>query len=417
MCFSVSSSARAASSDPATSIDELLSGLGALVAELEPGLIAFRRDVHAHPELAHEETRTTTRIAEVLAEAGIAFTTLRGTGLLVDLGAARPTRRVALRADLDALPLTERSGLPFASSWPGVSHACGHDVHTTVLLGAALALARVEAELEARGLAVRCIFQPAEEVFPGGAEAVIEQGALDGVDVVYALHCDPTLEVGRVGLRVGPITAASDHLEVRLRGAGGHTSRPHLTQDLTYALAKVVTDVPASLSRRVDPRSVVALVWGKISAGDAANVIPETGVALGTVRCLDAEVWDAIGPLLQELVHAAAAPFGVAVEVNHERGVPPVVNDAAAVASLRSGITATLGAEAVAPTPQSLGGEDFSWMTRHVPGALARLGTKTPGGPSYDLHRPDLVVDERAIGVGVSTFVGAALQALLVPAP
>lgn len=417
MCFSVSSSARAASSDPATSIDELLSGLGALVAELEPGLIAFRRDVHAHPELAHEETRTTTRIAEVLAEAGIAFTTLRGTGLLVDLGAARPTRRVALRADLDALPLTERSGLPFASSWPGVSHACGHDVHTTVLLGAALALARVEAELEARGLAVRCIFQPAEEVFPGGAEAVIEQGALDGVDVVYALHCDPTLEVGRVGLRVGPITAASDHIEVRLRGAGGHTSRPHLTQDLTYALAKVVTDVPASLSRRVDPRSVVALVWGKISAGDAANVIPETGVALGTVRCLDAEVWDAIGPLLQELVHAAAAPFGVAVEVNHERGVPPVVNDAAAVASLRSGITATLGAEAVAPTPQSLGGEDFSWMTRRVPGALARLGTKTPGGPSYDLHRPDLVVDERAIGVGVSTFVGAALQALLVPAP
>lgn len=417
MGFSVSSSARAASSDPATSIDELLSGLGALVAELEPGLIAFRRDVHAHPELAHEETRTTTRIAEVLAEAGIAFTTLRGTGLLVDLGAARPTRRVALRADLDALPLTERSGLPFASSWPGVSHACGHDVHTTVLLGAALALARVEAELEARGLAVRCIFQPAEEVFPGGAEAVIEQGALDGVDVVYALHCDPTLEVGRVGLRVGPITAASDHIEVRLRGAGGHTSRPHLTQDLTYALAKVVTDVPASLSRRVDPRSVVALVWGKISAGDAANVIPETGVALGTVRCLDAEVWDAIGPLLQELVHAAAAPFGVAVEVNHERGVPPVVNDAAAVASLRSGITATLGAEAVAPTPQSLGGEDFSWMTRRVPGALARLGTKTPGGPSYDLHRPDLVVDERAIGVGVSTFVGAALQALLVPAP
>ena len=188
-----------------------------------------------------------------------------------------PTHRIALRADIDALPIREQTGLEFASLTDGVSHSCGHDVHTTALLGAALALKAVEDRLVAAGVGARLVFQPAEELMPGGAEDVVAQDGLVGVDRIFALHCDPNLDAGQVGLRVGAITAAADQIEVTLSGRGGHTSRPHLTQDLTYALAKVVTDVPAVLSRRLDPRAGAALVWGSIHSGGAPQRHPVVG--------------------------------------------------------------------------------------------------------------------------------------------
>ena len=215
--------------------------------------------------------------------------------MVVDLGAAEPAYRVALRADLDGLPVPERTGLPWASTIDGVAHACGHDLHTTVVLGAGLALATQGEALAPAGLGVRLIFQPAEEVIPGGAHEIIDGGWLKGVDEVFALHSDPSRDVGEVGLLVGPITAASDSVEVTLKGHGGHTSRPHLTQDLTFALAKVITEVPAALGRRVDPRAGAALVWGSVHAGGAQNVIPSVGTASGTLRMLDATLWQEIG--------------------------------------------------------------------------------------------------------------------------
>lgn len=386
----------------------LLTSLQAINDEL----IEIRRDIHAHPEVSWRETRTSELVAARLEQAGLPADRLEPTGVIVDLGAAEPTFRVGLRADIDALPMMERTDLPFRSRVEGVSHSCGHDVHTTALLGATLALAEQQETLERLGLGVRCIFQPAEESMPGGAQALLDLGRLDGVDAVYAAHCDPRRDVGQVGIRRGPITAASDEVHVILRGAGGHTSRPHLTQDVTFALAKIVTELPAVLSRRLDPRSSAALIWGAIHSGAAPNVIPEVGECRGTLRMLDAIAWDNIGPLLEEIVQAVAQPYGVQAELRHTRGVPPVVNTPEGAETLRLATLAVFGPEAVQDTEQSLGGEDFAWMLQGRQGALARLGTRTPGGVTYDLHRGDLLIDEAAIMHGAKLFAALPFAAL-----
>ncbi len=380
------------------------------VDDLTPRLIAWRRDLHAHPETAHREHRTTDFVAETLTAAGIGLQRLEGTGLVADVGATSPTYRVGLRADMDALPIPERTGLDFASTDPDACHACGHDVHTVAVLGATLALKEFEDALVERGLAVRAVFQPAEEVMPGGAPEVIEQHVLDGIDRMYAVHCDPAVDVGRIGLVEGPITAACDAITITLTGTGGHTSRPHLTGDLTFALAKVVTEVPAALSRRLDPRSGAAMVWGSVHAGRALNVIPDSGECAGTLRLLDVDAWTEAEGLVEELVREVIAPYRVEAKVEHVRGVPPVLNDADCVRALTDAARTVVGPAAVQPTRQSMGGEDFSWMLLDRPGALARLGTRTPGGPTYELHQGNLVIDERAIGIGARILAAAALR-------
>jgi len=391
--------------DPQPLLTAVRTTLEGLLGELE----TIRQDIHAHPELSRQETRTTAVAADRLTKAGIHVRTLPGSGLLADIGAEHPAYRVALRADLDALPVHERTGLAYASRTDGVCHACGHDLHVACLLGAGLALHAHEDELVRRGLAVRLVFQPAEEVIPGGAHDVVAQGALDDVDRILAVHCDPTVDTGQVGLIEGAITSAADGITVTLSGRGGHTSRPHLTQDLTYALGKVITDVPAVLSRRLDPRAGAALVWGSVHSGSAPNVIPSSGTVAGTLRMLDARVWTQVGDMVDEIVQAVVAPYAVQAKVAHVRGVPPVVNAPEVVAVLASAAHAVIGPDAVVGTVQSLGGEDYAWYLRQVPGAMARLGTRTPGGPTYDLHQGDLVVDPRALGHGAALLCAAAL--------
>lgn len=390
---------------------DLRGQLDAFLAEHERELVVFRRDLHMHPELAFAEHRTTHRVAERLTAAGLRPVTLpKGTGLLVDIGQGEgPT--VALRADLDALPLQDEKDVPYRSTVPGVCHACGHDVHTTVLLGTGLFLAQ-QAEAGALPGRVRLIFQPAEET-PGGALDVMSAGGISGVDRIFALHCDPRLEVGRLGLRVGSITAACDKVTVRVSGPGGHTARPHLTADLVYALGKIVTELPAALSRRVDPRSSLSLVWGRVRAGSAANAIPDDGEAEGTVRCLDDEAWHAAPDLLAALLESVASAYGVDAEIDYRRGVPPTVNEATSVQMLRDAVEQVLGPGAATSTPQSLGGEDFAWYLESIPGALARLGTRPPHAPQdLDLHRGIFDVDERAVGIGVRVMAATALTAL-----
>jgi amidohydrolase len=294
---------------------------------------------------------------------------------------------------------------------PGVCHACGHDVHTTALLGAGLALHELHAKGSLPGR-VRLVFQPAEEVMPGGALGVIAAGGLDGVRRAYALHCDPHNDVGVVGTRSGSITSASDVVLVRLEGPGGHTSRPHLSADVVFALAQVVTQVPAILSRRLDPRAGLARVGGRVQAGGPPNVIPRTGEVAGTMRCLDAAAWAHAGSLITEIVHEVVRPYGVRCEVLHTRGVPPTVNEPEAVALAEGAIVGELGERALVLAEQSLGGEDFGWILEKVPGAMMRLGTRTPGGQTYDLHRGDFTVDERAIEVGARVLVATALRDL-----
>jgi amidohydrolase len=387
--------------------DALLAAIGERITSLSHELVDVRRDLHAHPELSREETRTTDVLARRLDAAGVAVRRLPGTGLLADVGAPEPAFRVGLRADMDALPVRERSGVEFASTAPGVCHACGHDVHTAALLGALLSLKEVEPALVRRGIAVRGIFQAAEEVIPGGAHEAITAGAVDGLDAVFAVHCDPSLDVGEVGLREGPLTAACDHVTVSVHGRGGHTSRPQLTEDLVYALAKVVTDVPAALSRRLDPRAGAALVWGRVEGGRASNVIPSSGECQGTLRMLDAQAWLGVGPLLEEIVHGVVQPYGVQAKIERVKGVPPVVNTADGIEAFR--LAALSGGMRPVPTAQSLGGEDFSWYLAHTTGAMARLGTRTHGGPTFDLHQGDLVVDEDAVSLGARLLASVAV--------
>ncbi|WP_448615623.1 amidohydrolase [Modestobacter sp. URMC 112] len=373
-------------------------------------LVAVRRHLHAHPELGFAEHETTAFLEQQLRAAGLdPWRLAGGTGLVCDVGDGADTGGpvVVLRADIDALPLTDLKDVPYASTRPGLCHACGHDVHTTVLLGVALALAALP---DLPGT-VRCVFQPAEEQVPGGGLQVVEEGVLDGATSAFALHCDPAVPVGRVGLRTGSITAACDRVEVTVTGPGGHTARPQLTVDLVHALGRVVTEVPGLLSRLVDPRAGMSLVWGSVSAGVAPNTIPETGRLRGTMRVLDRAAWDSAEALVTTLVTQVAAGSGADVAVEYVRGVPPVVNDPRTVALLRAAAVETVGADAVLLSPQSMGGEDFGWFADRVPIALARLGTSGGGAP-LDLHRGTFDVDERAIGVGVRLLARTALLAL-----
>lgn len=374
-------------------------------------LVALRRHIHAHPELSGAEYATAQLLADRLAAAGARPTLLpKGNGLICDIGPERPPagRVVALRADIDALPLPDLKNVPYRSTVAGVSHACGHDVHATIVTAAGEFLLSLGEDLPGQ---VRLLLQPAEEILPCGSLEVIDAGGLAGVSEIYAFHCDPKLPAGRVGLRVGPLTAAADNLTIRLSGPGGHPARPHLTVDLVDALGRLVTELPAVLSRRADTRSGLLVVFGRLSAGTDPGSIPGTGMVAGTVRVLDRAMWGEAPEVVTRAVHELVAPTGAVATVDYQRGRPPVMNDAVAVQTFAAATEAALGAGAVADTPQSMGGEDFAWYLEHVPGAMARLGS-CPAGAELDLHQGSFDVDEQAIFAGVRVIVHTALRAL-----
>jgi amidohydrolase len=334
-------------------------------------LVAFRRHLHAHPELSGQEHATTDLIAERLSAAGWHPRVLDGgTGLVCDVGTPGAAPTVALRADIDGLAMPDEKEVPYRSQNPGIAHACGHDVHSTVVLGAGLALA--ERLLDA-GSCLRLIFEPSEEQVPGGAVEIIDAGWLEGVRAVYGLHCDPKLDVGTVGTRVGPITSAADQVFVVLRGPGGHTARPQLTIDLVQVAARFATDLPDLLAQ-LAPGDVL-LVWGSLRAGAASNVIPTTAHLAGTLRTPDRAVWE----------HAGS----------------------------RVGDASSLGSGARVDTPRSAGADSFAWYLEHTGGTYARLGTHDPADPHrFDLHVGDFDIDERAIGVGVRVLAGTVAREL-----
>ncbi|WP_354644951.1 amidohydrolase [Kitasatospora camelliae] len=395
----------------------------ARVRAYEAELIAFRRDMHRHPELGRQEFRVTRLLRERLLAAGLEPRILpHGTGMIVDIvpaGTKPGTPFLAFRADIDALPIDDaKTDVPYRSTLPGRAHACGHDVHTAVVLGTALVLAQAARTGELRQ-PVRMIFQPAEEVMPGGALDVIKADGMKGVGRIFAVHCDPKVRVGRVGLKVGAITSACDRLVLGLDGPGGHTARPHLTTDLVTAVARLATDLPPALARRMDPRWGVSLVWGRIASGSASNVIPQHAELEGTVRCLELDGWREAPEVLDELVGRIAETYRAKWTLDYHRGVPPVVNEHTSINQLETAMTARFGADGeplfegpvVEDTEQSLGGEDFSWYLEHAPGALARLGVRGPDEKGVrDLHQGMFDVDERAIGIGVELFASLALE-------
>ncbi len=377
--------------------------------EIFDRLVAIRRDLHAHPEIGRDEHRTTAKIGAVLQEAGLDFRPLAvGTGGTCDIVPGDGVPVIGLRADIDALPIADGKQTAYASTAPGVCHACGHDVHTTIVLGTALVLARLRREGLLRS-GVRLIFQPAEETTPGGALDAIADGACKDLTEVYALHCDPRTDVGQFGLSAGPITSAVDKIKVTLTGSGGHTSRPHLTADLIGAIGALANQAPLLLSRRIDPRGGVSLVWGRIAAGSAPNAIPQSGQIEGTLRALQLPAWQEAEGLLPSLLAQIVEPYGVTSEIEISQGVPPTINHQDQVTRMAGVAKIMLGPDCVQPTEQSLGGEDFGWMLREVPGALARLGVRPPGVDRVpDIHTPLFDVDERCIGTGVRLMAGLA---------
>lgn len=366
-------------------------------------LVAWRRDIHAHPELSFAEFRTTALVCDQLRALGLDPVVLPGgTGLWCDVGPPTPTC-LALRADLDALPLTEATGAPYASTVEGVCHACGHDAHTAMLLETATVLAAAPPPQR-----VRLIFQPGEETTPGGSLEMIAAGALTGVSRIFALHCAPQLEVGKLATRAGPITSSGAMLTVRLSSPGGHSARPHLTGDLIHAAAVLVTGLASVLDRRLDARTATVLTWGRMQAGRVGNAIPESGELVGTLRSASHQTWATVEPLVRRSVAELLAPYGVDHELNYVQGVPPVVNDPEATGEMLSAIKSVVGLENLAEAGQSSGGEDFAWYLQRVPGAMARLGVWDGAGPRHDLHTPDFVLDERALDHGVRTFLALA---------
>ncbi len=382
--------------------------LAAWLDEHGEGLIALRRNLHAHPELSGAEHATTELVEERLRLAGLTPRRLAvGTGLVCDLdpdGDDPGVPAFALRADLDALAMSDDKDVPYTSQHPGVAHACGHDVHTTIVLGAALYFAHHRDQLAGP---VRVVFQPAEERVPGGALDVIGDGGLDGVGAIVGLHCEPKLDVGTIGLKSGAISSAADMALIRLVGPGGHTARPELTVDLVALAARIVAELPMRVADRLDDGAQVKLVFGSIHAGDAANVIPTHCELKASIRTPSLPVWERLPELVERELVGIVGESGAIVEIEYTHGVPPVVNDVAITETLRRAATGVVGSSSVVTVEQSWGGDDFAWFTREIPGTYVRLGVREPSGPTLDLHAGHFDVDERSIALGVRLLVEA----------
>ena len=381
---------------------ELAQAIDDYIEEWRYRLVAIRHEIHRHPELSREESRTTTAVANALSDLDLRIR--RGPsdlGLIIDQGPPGP--RVALRADLDALAIHEESGVPFASKNKGVMHACGHDVHTAILIGAVRALHRTVPDRP-----LRFIFQPAEEATPGGAIDMVEAGAMDDVIAIMALHVDPHRPVGNVGIQTGPLTSACDVFRLRIHGHGGHGARPHETQDTILIAAQAIQAMHHAFDRGLDARHPFVLTFGTLHAGATAhNVIPAVAEMTGTVRTPIQVARDSIEPLMRKVLGGLCGAWGLEYELELKQGAPPVVNDASVVDVIRHAATQVVGSDRVTPTGlPSMGAEDFSWYLPYAPGAMFRLGV----GIGSPLHSATFRADDAAIPIGARILAHAALD-------
>ena len=384
-------------------MDVVSSPLDRLAQEL-PELLELRRHLHAHPELSGEEHQTAALVAGELRSLGWRVQEGMGrTGVVAELGPDHgPT--VGLRVDMDALPVEERTGLPYASKRQGIMHACGHDLHTCTGLGVARLLASLPA-LQAR---VRLLFQPAEELAQG-AVWMREAGATKGLDALFGIHVVPNLPAGIVGIRRGCLTAAAGELEILVRGEGGHGARPHQSVDAVWMAAKVVTELQQAISRRLDALQPVVVSFGKVEGGRAFNVIADQVRLLGTVRCLDLEQHAMLPGWIEDTVQAICVGCGGSAEVRYRCIAPPVDNDVALTNLLERCAIDRLGRDRVVPVEQpSLGAEDFAELLRDVPGMMMRLGVAGPEGCAA-LHNGAFALDETALAVGIEVLTATLL--------
>ncbi|MBW4517318.1 MAG: amidohydrolase [Timaviella obliquedivisa GSE-PSE-MK23-08B] len=385
----------------------MLSQIKETAAKLAPRLIEIRRHLHSHPELSGQEYQTAAYIAGVLSSCGLQVQELVGkTGVVAELlGAEKDSRLLAIRTDMDALPIQERTGLAFASHHPGIMHACGHDVHTTVGLGTAMVLSQITEPLPGD---VRFLFQPAEETAQG-ASWMVRDGVMNGVDSIFSLHVFPTIPGGSVGIRYGALTAAADDLELTVIGESGHGARPHEAIDAIWIASQVITTLQQAISRTQNPLRPVVLTIGKIEGGRAPNVIADRVKMLGTVRSLHPETSAMLPAWIEQIVAGVCQTHGAKYTLNYRRGVPSVQNDLALTQIVEAAAQEAWGGDRVQILLEpSLGAEDFSLYLDHSPGTMFRLGVGHTDRPSYPLHHPQFDIDEAAIVTGVVTMAYAA---------
>jgi amidohydrolase len=379
-------------------------------ADLEE-MVAVRRDLHAHPELAFEEHRTAALVAAKLKALGIEHRTGVGrTGVLATVRGARGGKTVLLRADMDALPIQEESGVPYRSQTPGKMHACGHDCHTSILLGVARRLAR---EREALTGAVTLAFQPAEEV-GGGAEAMIKDGALEPrPDAAFGVHVWQDLDLGIVGVTPGPMMAAVDEFSVTVTGKGAHAAMPHLGIDPVACLAHVVTALQTIASRGVSPLEAVVVSVTQLKAGSAFNIIPESAWMNGTVRVFDEKVWASLPERFERIVRGVCEALGCRAEIRYHRSNRPTVNDPRMAAVARAAAVEVVGEANVTEDVRTMGGEDFSAFLARVPGCFIAVGSRNrEKGLTWDHHHPRFDVDEASLEIGAEVLLRAARRVL-----
>lgn len=384
--------------------------IAAAAARLEPGLVALRRELHAHPELGFEEVRTSGIVAAELARMGISHRTGLGrTGVvgLIEGGAPGPT--LLIRADMDALPIHERTGQDFASRVDGKMHACGHDIHTVTLLGVAEVLKGFSPQLRGR---VALVFQPAEELLSGAA-AMIADGALDGLDATMALgfHNAPHLPPGVFGWVDGAGQAGSDAFDITLAGRSGHAAHPYAAVDPIVAAANLVSQLQTLVSREMNPLRAAVVTVGMLHAGHVRNIIPDEAKLSGTIRTFEDATRNAIVAGMERLLAGLEAGLRVKPRLEVVRQVPPLATDAALSARVNAAIAAQFGADAVRQGQPSLGAEDFSEFATRMPAAHVRIGSQAPGRADA-LHNSDYQPDERCIGLGVQAISRAALELL-----
>ena len=389
----------------------MLDALTERLHELYPEMVEFRRDLHMYPELSFEEERTPAKIAEYLQALGLQVRTgVGGRGVVATIEGAKPGRTVALRADFDALPIQEETALPFASKVPGKMHACGHDLHTAALLGVAKVLAQNRESLSGR---VVLIHQFAEEIEPGGALPMIEDGCLEGVDVVYGAHVWSPLPYGTVACRSGEAMAAADSFTITVSGKGGHGAMPHTSVDPIAIGAQLVVHLQQIVSRNVDPLRPAVLTVGAFHAGNAPNVIPDSAELVGTVRTFHGDVQDLMEQRLNEYAQSVAMAGGATATVDYRRGYPALINHDEQATRVRELAAQRFGEQQVIDVDPVMGGEDFAYYLQRVPGAFFYVGGGSETGEAnYPHHHPRFDVDERSMLVTGELFLALVLAEL-----
>ncbi|MGY6528365.1 MAG: M20 family metallopeptidase [Cyanobacterium sp.] len=389
----------------------MLSEIKKIATEITPRLIEIRRHFHAHPELSGREYQTAAYVAGVLSSCGLRVREGVGkTGVIGELEGKEKSRGyLAIRTDMDALPIHEMSQLEYASRNAGIMHACGHDLHTTVGLGTAMILSRLKDEMKGK---VRFLFQPAEEIAQG-ASMMVADGAMKGVDAIFGVHVFPSIPAQVIGVRYGALTSAMDDIEITIQGEAGHGARPHQAIDAIWIAAQVITTLQQAISRTQNPLDPLVLTIGQIKGGRAANIIADQVKMVGTVRSLNPQLRENLPQWIGNIVKGVCEMYGAKAEVNYKYCLPSVQNDHDLTKILEKSALEAFGEDKVISIPEpSLGAEDFAVYLEHAPGAMFRLGVGKEGQHNYPLHHPRFVLDESAIFTGVVMMAYAAYRYL-----